>query len=183
MTRAVWLTAAAIASFVVNGAEAQKKRPPVISPPPIVRVPDEHYGAWTVSWFATDTWLATTPNDAGSAFGAVCSKKGCSTFINPQITCDQDATYPALVNAPSAAFAATLTCIHFGKIGLLVFSEDKAILDAMSIGGNIGVAFPMQSGEFKVSRFSLTGGMRAYARASQLAKPAAAASGVSDSRL
>jgi hypothetical protein len=39
----------------------------------------------------------------------------------------------------------------------------------MSVGGMIGFAFPMKSGDFKVARFSLTGSARASARAQQFA--------------
>jgi hypothetical protein len=137
----------------------------------------------------TDGWyVASTVNDAGSAFGVLCNQSGCSFFVNPQITCDENASYPALINAPSAGYTAKLTCTHYdkGKSAVLLFENDQALIDALSVGGNLGVAMPMQSGEFKVSRFSLTGALRGYARAAQLAGTTARKPGAStttDSRL
>ncbi len=150
---------------------AQGRHPP-ISPPPIVRVSPETstevFGSWSVGKFGENFSIATTANQGQSVLGVMCDYSGCVTFFNPHITCEDKASYPALINSPGGAFSDNLTCRKIGDNFVYALSSENPVIEAMSIGGTLGVAFPMQSGEFTVSRFSLTGGARAYARAAQL---------------
>lgn len=131
--------------------------------------PQETYGDWKAFRLDTGAYMATVQNDAGSVLATLCTGSTCHVVVNPHISCDPGSKYPALVNAPSSAFAVTFLCEKLGD--LLVYSVplDTVMSDAMSIGGVLGVAMPMASGEFKAARFSLTGSARATARIQQLA--------------
>lgn len=133
-------------------------------------IPDERYGDWSVTTLGTGSTIASVKNNADSAFGVICLEDFCTSFFNPALKCDEGTKYPALVNAPSSAFPVTMECVKAGGLDFYTFPMDDGVKDALSIGGVIGIAYPMQSGEFKVARFSLTGSARASARASQIAK-------------
>ena len=113
--------------------------------------------------------MTTTPNASGSALGVVCDASGCVSFINPQIDCNEKSSYPALVSSPAGSASISLTCRHLGERRLYILSDISPLVDVMTIGGTIAIAFPMPNSEFSVSRFSLTGAARAYARIAQLA--------------
>lgn len=136
----------------------------------IPAIPDEEYGDWKVITLDNGTTIASVGNNAGSTFGAICTGTGCTSFFNPSIGCDPGSKYPALVNAPSSAFSVTLLCEKVGDLMIYSFPMEDRVTDAMSIGGVIGFASPMKSGEFKVARFSLTGAARSTARALQISK-------------
>jgi hypothetical protein len=159
-----------LAVCLTSAISAKQKDP---GPPPIVLVQKftpEQYGVWTVDFVSTGMYWAYTNNDAGSSFGMSCTGGECVPFFNPRITCEDKSEYPTLVNAPSGAYSAIATCIPLGKVNLLVLPDANATSEAMTIGGELGIAFPMKSGQFAVSRFSLTGALRATARAQQLSR-------------
>ena len=131
----------------------------------------ETYGDWTVIAATEEVFMATTQNNAGAVFGTLCTAQECTALLNPELQCRVGESYPALVNSPGGAVAVYLLCEDFGE-GTLVYSFaiDEGVAEAMAVGGVIGIAFPMESGEFRVERFSLTGAARATGRASQLAQ-------------
>lgn len=136
-----------------------------------VDFPVESIGDWKVTFYGSGSALAIVTNSSGMTFGSLCSPASCSTFINPQIDCEEGHSYPALVNAPSAAFSINLKCEKINNFYVYDVPLEGGITDAMSVGGVIGFAFPMASGEFKVARYSLTGAARAIARAQQASQP------------
>ncbi len=134
--------------------------------PPLPKA--ETYGDWTVKYLSATSTIASVSNDAGSIFGTICDQTECTAFFNPTIECEDGQSYPALVNAPAAAFTVTLKCEKVDDLFLYSIPLEGGVTEAMSVGGVLGIAFPMASGQFKVVRFSLTGAARATARASQL---------------
>lgn len=172
------------AAFALMLTLGPQKRPPVVTPPPIVRLsPDEQYGDWIVQDLGSNLYMASTGNSSGSRFGELCDAGGCIAFFNPQIVCEDGHAYPALINSPAGAVNLQLTCKKVDALYLLTLPDASDLTDPLSIGGQLGIAFPMQSGEFAVSRFSMTGGLRACARTEQLAKPSTAFAPGGDSRL
>lgn len=149
---------------------AAAPKPPVIDVVPVTPPPEEHLGDWRITFPSQGFAIAAVSNSAGATFGSICYKDGCSGFFNPSIKCDVGSKYPALVNAPASAFAVVLECEKVGDLLIYSLPIEGAVADAMSVGGVIGFAFPMASGEFKVARFSLTGAARAAARAQQYAQ-------------
>lgn len=157
-------------------AYAQKKKGPVVTAPPIrleIPQPTETYGSWTVSKWSEGAYAASIINESRSGFGVICAS-GCYAYFNPVIACADGHQYPALVNSSSGSFSVILTCIRTKdeQYAIMTMPFNRTIYDSMEIGGTIGIAFPMESGEFKVSRFSLTGALKATERAFSLS-PAA----------
>jgi hypothetical protein len=130
----------------------------------------EQYGDWAVRQVASGTYMATTSNSAGSVFGTSCSQQSCIALLNPRISCQVGNSYPALVNSPGGSAPVILLCEDLGDLIVYSFDLDDRVAESMAVGGILGIAFPMQSGEFRVERFSLTGAARATGRASQLAQ-------------
>ena len=169
--------AIAFSCALLVGSNASAKPKVVALPPPPPRIqlnvpspdtiPDETFGDWRVVNIGRELSIASTKNDAESVFGTICSTTGCFAFFNISIGCTENGKYPALINAPAAAYTLIMTCYKLGDKLMYTVPIEGPIADAMSVGGVLGMAFPLASGEFKVARFSLTGAARATARASQ----------------
>lgn len=132
--------------------------------------PSEQYGDWTVTQLTPGSYIALTVNNGDARFGTFCSPKMCTAFFDNGSTCENGAKYPVLLNSPSGAYPEIAVCEKIGNRHLLEMPLQGDVSNAMSVGGTLGIAFPMQSGQFQVSRFSMTGAARASARASQLAQ-------------
>lgn len=155
-----------------SSAAFSKPNPPP-APPVVITTPrftPENYGDWQIVRLTQTAYMAGVKNSSGLTFGTICNSSGCTAFFDVKIPCANDAKYPSLINAPSSAFPATLLCEKVDNFTIYSTELEGNIADAMSVGGVLGIAFPMESGEFRVARFSLTGAARATARASQLAK-------------
>lgn len=102
------------------------------------------------------TWTA---NESGSQFGIMCQtgKGACEFFLNPGVGCEGGAKYPVLISTKVGAAHHTLTCVKARQSSLYTVDDFNAMDSETSGGGVIGIAFPMQDGSFKVSRFSLDG--------------------------
>lgn len=151
-------------------AQAEARTVVTTPPPPPPAVQEETYGDWYVQRLTASAIIAGTTNDAGSVFGVICDASLCQAFFNPQIPCADGNSYPALANAPAAAFAVTITCKQIDDLHIYSLPLEGGVTEAMSVGGVFGIAFPLKSGQFQVARFSLTGAARASARAQQLAR-------------
>jgi hypothetical protein len=111
-----------------------------------------------------DFSIASTVNESGSAFGAVCGKD-CVWFVNFQSECTVGDEYPAMVNSPAGAYAVQLHCYYLDKRWLLTYAMTDDSITTIAKGGEIGFAFPFASGKFGVSRFALQGGAEAVYKA------------------
>lgn len=157
---------------------AQKKKagpPPVIiqriEPPTINLTPiEEKYGDWTAGALGSG-WAAYTKNESGSLFGVLC-KDGCVAYLNAQTQCEEKGKYPALINASDGAFSVNLECVIYEKRYLLTTPLTDTMVSSFEMGGELGIAFPLQSGRFQVTRFSLTGALKAANRVAGIADAA-----------
>lgn len=134
-------------------------------------MPFAHGGTTFDDWEAgvTDdgkTFYAFTLNDSGSVFGEWCyaSAGKCFWMIGMETGCETESSYPVLANTEALASPLSIKC--GGKVTDTQLSryqfEDYKSLEALLKGAHhIGFAFPMQSDQFKVVRFSLTGSTRA----------------------
>jgi hypothetical protein len=125
----------------------------------------ETYGDWMVQGPADGAITASTATPAGSLFGMVCDRLRCDAFFNPKIACDDGHDYPALIGSRTATFAATMRCTTIGDFRAFVLPLGGGLADAMAAGGELGIAFPLDAGQFGETRFSLTGAAQAAARA------------------
>ena len=120
----------------------------------------QQYRDWKVS-AADDGSLifAETENDSGGSFGLVCytSNQMCYWVLVVGPTCSPDTDYIALANSASGALAHQLKCSVVGSARLMVFKDFSAVEDVVNTDSRLGIAFPMESGTFTVSRFSLSG--------------------------
>lgn len=180
----------ALVSVALCASATAAPRKKNLLPPPIVRVQapaplDETYGAWKVGALGDGVFYATTANQADSVLGVFCDAKTCRAYFNPHVKCDDKSTYPLLANSAAGAYHITAICAHFGTTPVVTFATDRLFVDAMGMGGEYGLVFPMASGEFQVSRFSMVGGMKAAQRVANLAGTADAqiANGPTDSKI
>lgn len=107
---------------------------------------------------------AGTINDSGGLLTVFCYKEGnaCIWSLVVDLNCEQDATYPVLVNADNGAASSEVVCrkIRNDKPGY-VFKNFALIDSSVRKSQRIGFAAPLQSGQFNVSRFSLKGATQA----------------------
>jgi hypothetical protein len=125
----------------------------------------ETYGDWMVKGPADGAITASTATPAGSLFGMVCDRLKCDAFFNPKIACDDGHDYPALIGSPTATFAVRMHCATAGAFRAFILPLDGGLAEAMAEDGELGIAFPLGSGQFGEARFSLTGAAQAAARA------------------
>lgn len=116
---------------------------------------------WMWDTSGSEFAYAATSTDGGRILGQYCyyDQETCVYVVTLGITCDQGSEYPALVNSNVGAIEVRLICGHQAAADenaffIKPFSEiDNAVRQA----SNIGFAIAMESGRFKVTRFSLSG--------------------------
>lgn len=169
MIKLLWAVLVSAILFIPEALAQRSRTPPPMMTTPVPQpappvMPIERFGDWTVDRFGAAV-LASTANASGSVFGVVCSA-GCVAFFNPALTCTTDQQVPALITTPAGAFTVELRCKIYDKARyLLTTALSTTMIDAMEIGGELGIAFPKEGGQFQVARFSLTGALKASTRA------------------
>jgi hypothetical protein len=139
--------------LVASSAEA--------APPPV-----KTFGAWTVGITSDQEGLfAATTNDSGGLIGMYCFKESrqCFWILTNDIRCKDDSKYPVLVNSDSGALSTEIVCSNLGKQPRYLFGHYEQIEEAVLNSEWIGIAFPLASGKFAVSRFQLKGAKEAVA--------------------
>jgi hypothetical protein len=124
------------------------------------------FGAWTVgSTTDKDGVFAATTNDSGGLLGLYCSKetKRCLWLLTNDIRCKDESRYPVLVNSDSGALSTEIVCSNLGSQPRYAFGDYDQIASAILKSEWVGIAFPLESGKFAVSRFSLRGAKDAVA--------------------
>lgn len=114
--------------------------------------------AWDTS--NADFAYAATVNDDGRVLGQYCyySQSTCIYIVSFGITCEQGGEYPALINSNLGAVEVRLVCGHdLGKENAFYIKPFETIDGTIKDATNIGFAIAMESGYFKVVRFSLAG--------------------------
>lgn len=134
-------------------------------------------GDWYYS-ASGDLSEADTASSSGATFGMLCSRSltNCVFYIRSDSTCDVGAQVPVLENAPNGAFQLTGTCqvipAASGQIDALTLGPRKALESSLGADGVVGFAVPMDSGAFRVYRFSTNGALPAiYAVAHYASQP------------
>lgn len=137
----------------------------------------QEYGQWYVSRLDSENAvIAMSLNDSGSALFKMCDSESCFWFMASNTTCEADAMYPAMLNSSAGATSLQLTCRPNKKTpGRYVIGDPDTIDKAVTGGGTVGVAFPLQSGDFRVSRFKVEGWARAEQQLINLARKLPAA--------
>jgi hypothetical protein len=155
------LCAVAFASFTATTAGAQEKT----------------FEKWTVGVMTGNEGLfAATSNDSGGIFGEYCSRDNetCMWLLSADTTCNEGNEYPVLVNTDAGASFTRIVCMKpingRPRYAFASYADIERIVEGASW---MGVAFPLASGKFHVSRFSLTGRAQAVAFMENLVRSAA----------
>lgn len=120
------------------------------------------FGEWHAGWSDQDKAArAWTMNESGSGLIMECSAETtkCVWLVISDTECDEGSSYAALLNSELGSRAFDLLCLGLARnrryrMALGDFSEASAIIVS---GKGFGLAIAMESGRFKVLRFSLVG--------------------------
>lgn len=121
-------------------------------------------GDWTWS-VDDDLFYAGTENDAGQILAQMCTPESgnCVYVVGFSTNCEEDHSYPAMVNTDQGAASIELLC--GGKLdegGNLMIAQDFEQMDRfVRESARIGFALPMEGDKFKAIRFSLKGSVPA----------------------
>lgn len=123
-------------------------------------------GDWTWSTDDPETYWAISSNEANNVIGQFCylGQNSCVYFVNLNTDCEQGAKYPAMLNSEKGSASVMLTCSHKTADQahwVFIIHPFDDVDNFVRTSVNLGIAVPMASGQFKVSRFSLRGSVNA----------------------
>lgn len=113
-------------------------------------------GPWYVGDMEDGSYAATF-NDSDAIFGKYCyrSENTCIWLLAGTITCNAGEEYPVLINSPNGAATLRVACKPIKGKPRYIFLDPDLMDQAVEKDGQLGVAFPMQSGQFQVTRFNI----------------------------
>jgi len=126
----------------------------------------DQFGNWWVERLAgQQAYAAFTSNDSGGVLGKTCDiGDQCRWVITLNVNCDRDAFYPPLANAEGGSMPLRLQCSpNETTPGRFIVTDYETMEGLVAKGAQLGLAFPMNSGEFRVSRWSINGWLTASA--------------------
>ena len=115
---------------------------------------------WVWSMDNNEFFYAGTTNNSQHFFGQFCyfETEDCIYLLSVKVTCETEAEMPALVNSDKGAIHVSLICGHmyegYNVLYMTPFDDVDLIVRQSSY---LRIAIPMESDQFKVSRFSLIG--------------------------
>jgi hypothetical protein len=115
---------------------------------------------WDYNLSNPDYAWAATANNKGRILGQYCyyDEESCMYLVSFGTTCDEGAEYTALANTNNGAYSLNLICGHeYKKQNVFYVTPFKEIDSIVKDASIIGFALPLESGSFKVVRFSLRG--------------------------
>lgn len=118
------------------------------------------FGAWYAGLSSDkESVYAATVNDSNVVFGQWCyfSTNTCYWLMVSDSTCDDGDDYPSIVNSVNGASYVSMRCLKIDNKNKVIFNNFKLMESLTKGDGKIGIVTPMQSGNFKVSRFDLNG--------------------------
>lgn len=125
----------------------------------------ENFGSWFTGKTNNNFVFAATTNDNGHLLGQYCSPEtgNCLWILGISTTCKLGDKYPILANSDSGASHLSVHCdeqLEDRKFRY-VFSKFNDIDSIIKGSLRIGFALPLQSDNFRVIRFDLSGANRA----------------------
>lgn len=116
----------------------------------------QQFGSWYVGSTPTGEYAATV-NESGGVFGKYCYREAgsCLWLLTGNVSCEEGAQYPVLANSSAGAHYTTVICRPLDGKGRYVVTDEDLMARLISKGGQIGFAFPMESGAFRVFRFDV----------------------------
>jgi hypothetical protein len=123
-----------------------------------------------------DAYYASTINESGNLLGQYCFpvEGNCFWLVGLNTACKEGAKYPILVNSDTGAAHMTMYCSAQLKSGLYryIITEFDAMNTVVTKSIRIGFALPLQSDQFRVIRFDLSGSNSAISQMINAAKQA-----------
>lgn len=118
------------------------------------------HGDWS-SQFLDGMGEASTHENGLSAFGMLCANGACRYYFANGIDCQTGTNYPLMLTTNSGALSVDATCEPMstanGDLMLYWFGESERLNEAFEASAELGIAFPLTSGQFKLSKFSMNG--------------------------
>ena len=118
------------------------------------------HGDWT-SQFLDGMGEAGTHENGLSMFGMLCGNGSCRYYFANGLDCEAGVNYPMMLTTDAGALPVEAVCEPMttanGEVMLYWFAETPYLNEAFTKTPAIGIAFPLTNGEFRVSRFSMTG--------------------------
>ncbi len=131
----------------------------ILTSPALAEDRVEH-GDW-VSQFRDDMGEASTHENGTSMFGMLCADRICRYYFANSVPCEAGNNYPVMLTTAAGALAFDAICEPMatanGEVMLYWFNESKQLNDAFAQSDAIGFAFPLTTGQFKISLFSMNG--------------------------
>ena len=135
------------------------------------------FGEWFSSVNDRGIAYAATMNDSGGALMNACDPADglCTWYVLMQTSCEQNSTYVSLVNSSQGSSAHNLTCEGALTVGgkqlyRYIISDPDTMDKVGAMVGMVGFAVPLDSGQFRVLRFSLSGSTAAVSHMRKLAE-------------
>ncbi len=120
----------------------------------------QQHGDWS-SQFLEDMGEASTHESGTSVFGMLCANDSCRYYFANGIDCQPGLNYPLMLTTAAGALSIEAICEPMntanGDVMLYWFSESNKLNDAFANSPEVGFAFPLSSGQFKLSKFSMKG--------------------------
>lgn len=120
----------------------------------------EQHGDWS-SQFLDGMGEASTHESGTSVFGMLCANDACRYYFANGIDCQPGLNYPLMLTTAAGALSIDAICEPMntanGDVMLYWFSESTRLNDAFVSSPEVGFAFPLSNGQFKLSKFSMKG--------------------------
>ena len=118
------------------------------------------HGDW-VSQFRDGMGEASTHENGASMFGMLCADRVCRYYFANGIPCEPGNNYPLMLTTGAGALAFDAICEPMstanGDVMLYWFNESATLNEAFAGSVEVGFAFPLSNGEFRLSKFSMKG--------------------------
>ncbi len=120
----------------------------------------ELHGDWS-SQFFEEMGEASTHENGTSVFGMLCATDSCRYYFGNGVECQAGMNYPLMLSTDSGALSVDAICEPMstanGDVMLYWVNESSTLNEAFAASPEIGIAFPLSGGQFKLSKFSMKG--------------------------
>lgn len=111
-----------------------------------------------VSEFREGTGEASTKDASMAKFGMLCGEESCRYYYDNGINCEPGSTYPIVIATSAGSIAVETVCAPAeGETTRYWFTDLPQFNDALMQSDTVGIAFPLASGQFKISQFLMNG--------------------------
>lgn len=130
----------------------------------VAQASPQRFGPWTVSDMNGGNFAASF-NDSGGILGKYCyqAAASCMWLMVVSTGCEDGSEYMVLIITDQGAAPMKIYCTPVNGNNRYVFTDFDAINNAVTGATELGIAFPLQSGKFQVSRFNVRSAASAMA--------------------